>query len=139
MGTIQTDKVNTYKTLGNLNDKSGEGKAYGDRGIAHKSLRDFQSVIDDQEYCWKITYEILEDLRKEYCNRGNAHPSLRDFKTAVDYYERDLKIAKELGDRSGEGNAYGNLGNAYHSLGDFKKAVDYYERDLETAKVLGDR
>ena len=44
-----------------------------------------------------------------------------------------------MGDKSGEGTAYGNLGNAYHSLGDFKKAIDYYESCLKIAKEVGDR
>ena len=55
------------------------------------------------------------------------------------YYERQLKIAKELGDRSGEGMAYSNLGNVHHSLRDLKNAIDYCERHLKIAKQLGDR
>ena len=43
-----------------------------------------------------------------------------------------------MGDRAGEGKAYGNLGNAYDGLGDFKKAIDYHERDLKIAKEVGD-
>ena len=35
---------------------------------------------------------------------------------AISYHERHLQIAKEVGDKAGEGRAYGNLGNAYHSL-----------------------
>ena len=50
-----------------------------------------------------------------------------------------MKIAKELGDRSGEGKAYANLGNACESLGDFKTAKDYYEYELKIAKELSDR
>ena len=72
-------------------------------------------------------------------NLGNIHHSLGDFKTAIDYHERCLKIAKELGDRSGDGNAYGSLGNAYLSLGDFKTAKYYAERHLRIAKELGNR
>ena len=44
-----------------------------------------------------------------------------------------------MGDRSGEGKAYGNLGNAHYSLGDFKTAKDYHERYLKISKELGDR
>jgi len=81
------------------------------------------------------THEIsTED--KTRGNLGDAHSRLGDFKTAIDYYERRLKIAKELGDRLGEGKAYGNLGNAYRNLGDLKTAIDYYERDLKIAKEL---
>ena len=42
-----------------------------------------------------------------------------------------MKIAKEIGDRAGEGKAYGNLGNAYLSLGDYQKAIEYLEKRLK--------
>ena len=51
--------------------------------------------------------------------------SLGDYQKAIEYHEKDLKIAKEIGDRAGEGGAYGNLGNAYQSLGDYQKAIEY--------------
>ena len=51
----------------------------------------------------------------------------------------DLKIAKEVGDKAGEGRTYGNLGNAFLSLGDFGKAIDYYELHLKIAKEVGDK
>ena len=54
------------------------------------------------------------------------------------YHEKHLKIAKEIGDRAGEG-AYGNLGIAYQSLGDFQKAIEYHEKRLKIAKEIGDR
>ena len=47
--------------------------------------------------------------------------------------------AKEVGDRSGEGIAYGNLGIANDSLGDFKKVIDCHERHLKIANEVGDR
>ena len=74
-----------------------------------------------------------------YGNLGGTHEMLRDFERAIECHECHLKIAKELGDRSGEGKAYGNLGTAYHGLGDFEKAIDYLERNLKIAIELGDR
>ena len=44
-----------------------------------------------------------------------------------------------MGDRSGEGWAYGNLGNAYQCLGNFQKAIEYHEKQLKIAKEVGDR
>ena len=74
-----------------------------------------------------------------YGNLGIAHDSLGDFKNAIDYHELYLKIANEVGDRAGEGNAYSNLGNAHHELGDFKKAIDYHKLHLKIATEVGDR
>ena len=50
-----------------------------------------------------------------------------------------MKIAIEIGDRGGEGGAYGNLGNAYQSLGDYRKAIEYHEKDLKIDIEIGDR
>ena len=44
-----------------------------------------------------------------------------------------------MGDRAGEGRAYGNLGNAYKSLGGYEKAIEYHTQDLTIAKEVGDR
>ena len=48
-------------------------------------------------------------------------------------------MAKEVGDRAGEGMAYANLGNAYWSQGDFIKAIDHHTQHLAIAKEVGDR
>ena len=50
-----------------------------------------------------------------------------------------MKIAEEIGDRSGEGRPFGNLGNAYYSLGDYQKANEYHEKHLKIAQEIGDR
>ena len=50
-----------------------------------------------------------------------------------------MKIAKEIGDRAGEGGGYGSLGNAYDSLGDYQKAIEYQEKYLKIATEIGDR
>ena len=62
-----------------------------------------------------------------------------DYRKAVEYHEKLLKIAQEIGYRSGEGGAYGNLGIAYHSLGDYQKAIEYHEKLLKIAQEIGDR
>ena len=65
--------------------------------------------------------------------------SSRTLKKALKYHEKDLKIAKEIGDRAGEGKAYGNLGIAYNSLGDFRKTIKYHKKHLKIAIEIGDR
>ena len=53
--------------------------------------------------------------------------------------QQQLTIAKNTGDRAGEGRAYGNLGNACQCLGDFKQALEYHNQHLSIAKEVGDR
>ena len=69
-----------------------------------------------------------------YSTLGRAYRNLGDFHKAIEYHTLDLAIAKEVGDRAGEGRAYGNLGNAYRSQGDFSKAIEYHARNLAIAK-----
>ena len=57
----------------------------------------------------------------------------------MEHHDKDLKIAIEIGDRAGEGRAYGNLGNAFKSLGDFQKGTEYNKKDLKIAIEIGDR
>jgi tetratricopeptide (TPR) repeat protein len=55
------------------------------------------------------------------------------------FYEQDLAIAREIGDRAGEGAVLGNLGVAYRKLGEPRRAIDYHGRRLAIARNLGDR
>ena len=81
----------------------------------------------------------LKVMANRYGNLGNTYQGLGEFKTAIKYHQRHLEIAKEVGDKVGEGRSYCNLGNAYYSLGEFKTAIKYHQRDLEIAKDVGDK
>ena len=60
-------------------------------------------------------------------------------KKRIEYHEQQLSTAKEVGDRAGQGRAYGNLGNAYKSLGQFQQAIEYHKQHLSIAIEVGDR
>jgi len=55
------------------------------------------------------------------------------------HFEQALAIAREVGDRQGEGIWLTNLGDAYRQLGQVKKAIKYHERALTIAHEIGDR
>ena len=50
-----------------------------------------------------------------------------------------MAIAREIGDRRGEGQDLGNLGIAYGNLGEYRRAIEYYEQQLAIAREIGDR
>ena len=110
-------------TSGNLRNNDGNIKT------------PMQNQGRDEKFA-KETGDKLQEKKLGYNLVGPAYYRLSDFKNAIDYHERDLKLAKRVGDVSGEATAYDNLGCAYYSLGDFKKAIDYDERYLKIAKKL---
>ena len=57
----------------------------------------------------------------------------------IRWLEAQLKAARELGYRQGEGVALGNLGIAYRHLGDTCKAIEFHEQSLVIDRELGDR
>ena len=48
-------------------------------------------------------------------------------------------IAREIGDRRGEGADLGNLGLAYAALGEPRRAIELYEQQLVIVCEIGDR
>jgi len=50
---------------------------------------------------------------QELISHGRDFQSLDDYQKAIEYQEKQLKTAVEMGDREGEGAAYGNLDPAY--------------------------
>ncbi|CAH3154166.1 unnamed protein product [Pocillopora meandrina] len=124
-----------------IEDKSGEGTAYGNMGTVYQNLGKFEDAIELLKKHLKIA-KLVGDRHGEasaYSNLGNALYSLGDLRRAVEYHELHLRIVTELGDKAGKGRAYGNLGNAYCSLGDFAKAISYHSLYLKIAKEVGDK
>jgi tetratricopeptide (TPR) repeat protein len=58
---------------------------------------------------------------------------------AIAFYTQALEIAREIGDRRGEGTHLSNLGLAYYSLGQVEEAIKYHTQALEIAREIGDR
>jgi hypothetical protein len=74
-----------------------------------------------------------------YNTLGRAYRNLGNLNKAIEYHTLHLAIAKEVGDRAGEGKTYGNLGWTYQRQGDYAKAIEYHGQHLAIAKEVGDR
>ena len=122
-------------------DRAGEGKAYGNLGIAYLSLGDFIAAIDYCERQLQIAKDLddKDEQAKAYCNLGIANKCRGHFQLAIDFQESFLKISTELHNRSLEGKAYCNLGVAHKCMGKFTDAMRYFNCWLEVAKELGDK
>ena len=50
-----------------------------------------------------------------------------------------LNISRELGDRAGEGRAFGNLGMVYTGLGQYDEAIEFHTKAIHISRELGDK
>ena len=57
---------------------------------------------------------------------------------AIGYYEQQLAIAREIGDRRGEGIGLGNLGDAYAASDQVQRAVGLLEHALRIGEEIQD-
>jgi tetratricopeptide (TPR) repeat protein len=55
----------------------------------------------------------------------------------MEYHKKDLKIAQQTGDKSGEGGAYCCIGNDLYSLDRYDEAIEYHEKAVEIAQQTG--
>ncbi|MFY9824093.1 MAG: tetratricopeptide repeat protein [Thermoanaerobaculia bacterium] len=105
----------------------------------HGRVREGLQILDPF-----LAGEVREALAAKLLGRllgtvGLAYVQLGEVEKAIGYYEQPLVIAREIGDRRGEGNVLGNLGSAYFRLGEVEKAIDYYEQQLVIVREIGDR
>jgi len=70
---------------------------------------------------------------------GVVYYSMGQSIKAIEYYQKALEKARDINNRSGEGNNLGNLGLAYVNLGQIDKAIEYYQKALVIAKEIGSR
>jgi tetratricopeptide (TPR) repeat protein len=64
---------------------------------------------------------------------------LGEARQAIEFYGQALVIAREIGNRLGEGTNLGNLASEYSILAEYDKAIDYYNQALQNAREIGNR
>ena len=70
---------------------------------------------------------------------GLAYSHMGQVEKAIEYYKHALVIAREIGNRRGEGTWLGNLGSAYSTLEQVEKAIEYYKHALVIGKEIKDQ
>jgi tetratricopeptide (TPR) repeat protein len=85
----------------------------------------------------RITDPVL--IAIHLANLGNCHYALGDYRQAIDLHVQALAIARDIGDRLGEGAALGNLGGCHRRLGDYRQAIDLHAQALAILRDIGDR
>jgi tetratricopeptide (TPR) repeat protein len=74
---------------------------------------------------------------KPWANLGNAYKNLGETRRAIEFHEQDLAIAREIGDRRGEGTASWNLGLALEKQGELARAIQLMQVCVDYERELG--
>jgi tetratricopeptide (TPR) repeat protein len=69
---------------------------------------------------------------------GNTYAALGEVQRAIAYCGQQLGITREIGDRSGEGNALANMGLAYEKLENPGRARDLWQQALAIYEAIED-
>ena len=69
-------------------------------------------------------------------NIAKAYIKCKHFHQALQLCQKRLAIAKETGNTTGEGTAYGNAGLACRGLGEYNQAAEYHKNYLQ---IVGER
>ena len=71
--------------------------------------------------------------------RVQIETGIRYYRQAVELQTQSLAIAREIGDRQGEGATLGRLGFCHSSLGSYRLAIGLHTQSLAVAREIGDR
>ncbi|GLC48940.1 hypothetical protein PLESTB_000165300 [Pleodorina starrii] len=53
------------------------------------------------------------------------------YRQAIKHLERVLEISREIGEYTGDADAYGTMADCYTDMGEFEKAASYYDKYIE--------
>ena len=112
----------------------GQESANGDLSKSHSSVEELKEAMVYQKL-WLTIVKEEEEKVSEPKGLGRI-TCVSEFSSH--YHKIHLGIAKELGDKIGEGTASRNLGNAFYWNREFEKAIEYYEIQLKITKERGD-
>ena len=124
-----------------LGDRTGEGVALNNLGIALQRARRFQEAITAGQDAAAI-HRATGDRHREGMALGNlglALQAVRRFEEAISTHQESLTIFRETGDRNDEGMALTNLGIALQETRRFKEAITAHQEAVAIFRETGDR
>ncbi len=95
-------------------------------------LRTSQALAHQDKQVKQTNHRLLNQL-------GLLYESLGQYDKALDHYQESLKLAKSLGDRSGESKTLNNLSQIDSKRGHYDVALRYLEEALAISRAIGDR
>jgi tetratricopeptide (TPR) repeat protein len=142
----------SWRTLDDVRPQLAEFELRCDTGDYDTAATVLADIDVDYLQLWGH-YRTLVDLHRNIHGRitdpvlnathlgslGLCHYGLGDYRQAIDLCTQALAIARDIGDRGGEGAWLGSLGLCRLSLGEYERAIDLCTQVLAIARDIGDR
>ena len=154
-GVVYNNLSAAYRKLGDFNraieylrqhlsipkepeNRTEEECAFSLLGQAYHDLGDFNHAIENANKCLSIARKPLV-RSKALRVAGKSYMSMGKLYRAMQFFQDYLDIAKRIGDREGEAEAYVLIGTVNARRDDFNQATEYLEKALTMAKELRDQ
>lgn len=124
------------KATREISDNPGNYESYYNRGVAYKSLKQYDSAISDLTRYIRSDPSNKEYLADGYFQRGNCYYDQGNFENAVVDYSMAIRLSPTT-------SSYIGRGNSYISLSEYVKAIEDYNRaiaiDVKSAEAYYNR
>ncbi|KXZ48870.1 hypothetical protein GPECTOR_25g455 [Gonium pectorale] len=80
-----------------------------------------------------LSRALADRVQERRAQRGLAASCrlTHQYRQAIKHLERVLEISKEIGEYTGDADAYGTMADCYTDMGEFEKAAVYYDKYIE--------
>ncbi|EFJ51373.1 hypothetical protein VOLCADRAFT_87597 [Volvox carteri f. nagariensis] len=80
-----------------------------------------------------LSKALADKVQERRAQRGLAASCrlTHQYRQAIKHLERVLEISREIGEYTGDADAYGTMADCYTDMGEFEKAAVYYDKYIE--------
>ncbi|EFJ39514.1 hypothetical protein VOLCADRAFT_100877 [Volvox carteri f. nagariensis] len=116
--------------------KRGGGKGKGAFRLATSRPTNFLSFLYEVRKLPVCTFTSANArglVQERRAQRGLAASCrlTHQYRQAIKHLERVLEISREIGEYTGDADAYGTMADCYTDMGEFEKAAVYYDKYIE--------
>ncbi|XP_078662847.1 uncharacterized protein LOC144906452 [Branchiostoma floridae x Branchiostoma belcheri] len=123
-------------------DKTGQITAHKNIAVSYKALGKLDLVRSHYQSAMTIAMETGNKTKQMdiYCKLGDLHrEQLHEPQESHKYYTEMLALARDLGRKDWESQAYNRLGWVHNDMGEYEESLEWYKKYLKMSQESGDK
>ncbi|XP_078662846.1 uncharacterized protein LOC144906451 [Branchiostoma floridae x Branchiostoma belcheri] len=140
-GSLEWDKKG-LKMSQESGDKTGQITAHQNIADSYKALGKLDLARSHYQSAMTITMETGNKTEQMdiYCKLGDLHrKQLHEPQESHKYYTEMLALARDLGRKDRESQAYNRFGRAHYDMGEHEESLEWHKKDLKMSQESGDK